>query len=97
MRETPNQFRVLVSRDGRDGSVRVHQDATLSGAWLTAGAELVQLLARDRQYWLQVAEGSIRANGQPLAAGDGLALTGAGKLELSATEGAEVLLFDLAR
>ena len=46
--------------------------------------------------WLQLARGSLEANGQTLRAGDGLGLCGEGKLSITAADTAEFLLFDLA-
>jgi redox-sensitive bicupin YhaK (pirin superfamily) len=50
-----------------------------------------------RHVWLQVARGSLSANGVALRAGDGLSTSAAGALDLVAGgDGAEALLFDLA-
>lgn len=90
-----NALRVVASRDGRDGSVRLHQDATLSVARLDPGAKLHAPLAQGRAAWLQLARGRLSVNGTPLAAGDGAALAGESELSLEAIEGTELLLFDL--
>jgi len=87
---------LMASRDGRDGSVVVHQDAAIRAGRLAAGARVVQPLRPDRHAWLQVARGALDANGIPLVAGDGLAASDESKLDLTTTTGAEVLLFDLA-
>ena len=44
----------------------------------------------------QMARGSARVSGQPLKAGDGVALSDEPRVELEGTADAEVLLFDLA-
>ncbi len=90
-----NALRVVASRDGRDGSVRLHQDATLSVARLDEGQKLRAPLAPGRAAWLQLARGRLSVNGTPLAAGDGAALVGESELSLEAVDGAELLLFDL--
>ena len=51
---------------------------------------------RGRRGWLQVMRGDLVANGEPLSAGDGLALQQAEVLQLEAASSAELLLFDMA-
>jgi redox-sensitive bicupin YhaK (pirin superfamily) len=87
---------LVASRDGRQGSVTVHQDVTLWAGRLPAGTTVEHTLAPGRHAWLQVARGAVELNGQPLAAGDGVAASEESKLALVAREGCEVLLFDLA-
>ena len=48
-----------------------------------------------RKAWLQVVQGSVDLNGQPLKAGDGVAFDAEGRLDIAATSAAEVLLFDM--
>ena len=79
------------------GSVTLHADATIR-AGLFDGAERAELeLAPGRLSYVQVARGSLSANGQPLQAGDALTLDGEARLVLDAGDHAEVLVFDLAR
>jgi redox-sensitive bicupin YhaK (pirin superfamily) len=88
------RLRVVVSPDGRDGSVSMNQDAYLY-AGLFDGAESAALEVRSgRQGYVHVARGKVKVNGEHLAAGDALKL-GAGRIEISAGQGAEVLVFDL--
>ena len=97
--ERAGRFQLVVSRDGRDGSLRVHQDASLYRAELEPGAKLVHPLAASRHAWLQVTRGSVELSGEKLAAGDGAALSDETRVELAGGAGAtpgEVLLFDLA-
>ncbi len=89
-------LRLLASRDGRAGSVTVHQTVDLYAGRLAAGATAAHTLADGRHAWLQVARGAVTANGQALAAGDGAALSGVERVELRAAATTEVLLFDLA-
>ena len=90
-----NALRLLGSRDGRDGSVTIHQDADLFGSVLNADHNLSFDVAAGRKVWLQVVKGSLSADGQSLGAGDGLGILDTGALSLTATETAEFLLFDL--
>jgi len=83
------------SRDGREGSVTIHQDVDLWRAILKEG-EATSFAVRDgRRVWLQVARGTLTAGGEPLYAGDGLGIVTPGTLEVTATDDAEVLIFDL--
>ena len=87
---------LIASPDGRDDSVRIHQDVSLHTALLAPGERIEHEIAPGRHAWLQLIHGSVLASGEKLAAGDGLALSNERKLEIQATEPAEMLLFDLA-
>jgi redox-sensitive bicupin YhaK (pirin superfamily) len=89
-------LRLVASRDGRDGSVTVHQDVQLYIGTLAAGEEFIHHLGDDRHAWVQVIGGAVRLNGSPLTAGDGAAISKEPVLQIRATEAAELLLFDLA-
>ncbi|MEO0825054.1 MAG: pirin family protein [Cyanobacteria bacterium J06635_15] len=92
-----NQLRLVGSRDGREGSVTIHQDMNLYAARLANGETVSHDLAGDRAAWLHVARGAVTLNGQPLAAGDGAAISAEANLTLQgAADDAEVLLFDMA-
>ena len=87
---------VAASADGRDGSMPIHADATLLAAAVRPGDRLGHTFAHGRAGWLHVATGAVTVNGQPLTAGDGLALTDEARIDVAGVEGGEVLLFDLA-
>jgi redox-sensitive bicupin YhaK (pirin superfamily) len=91
-----DRLQLAASRDGRDGSVLVHQDAELYLAELAPGQRLAHRLGPGRHAWVQVARGSLRLDGQPLAAGDGAAVSDQHQLELEGSTAGELLLFDLA-
>lgn len=91
-----NRLRLLVSHDGRDGSLAIHQDASLYASVLDAGTELSFDYAPGRHGWIQVVTGDVEVNGTKLTHGDGAALSDEPKLSLRATGDAEILLFDLA-
>lgn len=93
-----DRWQLIASPDGREGSVTVHQDVRIFASRLSEGRELEQPLSADRHYWLQVARGGVLVNGTALAEGDAVYTSGAETpaLNLHATEGAEVLLFDLS-
>lgn len=92
-----DQWRLVGSGDGREGSVRIYQDVSMYAATLSDGTTLTYDLAAGRQVWLQLASGSLKLNGQALEAGDGASVDNLHKLNLVATaDNTEVLLFDLA-
>ena len=91
-----NQLRLIASPNGRDGSVTVHQDASIYATVLEADRTLDYRLPKGRHGWLQVAGGSVKLNGVELSEGDGAAIAASNSITLQATEEAEVLLFDLA-
>ena len=89
------RWRLIASRDGAEGSAVIHQDVRIHAARLAKGASLGRSLDPARRHWLQVAKGAVKAHGQTLAAGDGLAISSEARLDLEAGADAELLLFDL--
>lgn len=92
-----NELVLVASPDGRDASLRIHQDALVYRAILDAGGSVAAELADGRFGWLQMVRGSLSVAGSVLEEGDGLAFRGAGEAAITAGErGADVILFDLA-
>jgi len=94
--ERANRWRVVASPDARDGSVTIHQDATLYATLLDEGKSIEHVLAPERYAWLQVARGELDLNGLRLVEGDGAAVTNERALVATARQPTEALLFDLA-
>jgi redox-sensitive bicupin YhaK (pirin superfamily) len=94
--EKRGKFRLIASKDGADGSVKINQDVKLFVSLLAPGEETTHSLGGKRYAWLQVAKGEIELNGQKLGQGDGAAVSEEKKLTIKGTKDAEVLLFDLA-
>jgi redox-sensitive bicupin YhaK (pirin superfamily) len=94
--QTPGQLKLIASPNGGDGTLKVHQDVNLYGAVLSTGDRIRHTFNSDRQGWLQVARGALKLNETTLQAGDGTAIGDQSHLEITATEDAEILLFDLA-
>jgi len=92
---TPGRFHLITSKAGRDGSIAINQDADLFVGDFSAGDQAVHTLRPDRHAWIQIVEGRVTLNGEALAAGDGVAVSGETQLKLAAQEKAKVLLFDL--
>jgi hypothetical protein len=94
--EKRGRLRLVASRDGRDGSVRIHQDADLYASLLDKDETATHALAAGRRGWIQVVRGGVEVNGQSLRAGDGAAASDLPTLEVKATaDSSEFLLFDL--
>ena len=91
-----DRLALIASRDGRDGSVTVHQAVDLYAAALDAGREVVCELRPGRHAWVQVARGTARLNGRLLGPSDGAAVSAEATLRLAAEQPAELLVFDLA-
>ena len=96
--EKQNQLRLIASHDGRDGSTRINQDASVYASLLDSGKSLELDLAPGRHAWVQLIGGELEVNGTRLAKGDGAASSDVSKLTLTGVGGdgtAEFLLFDL--
>jgi redox-sensitive bicupin YhaK (pirin superfamily) len=89
--ERQGTLRVVASPDGREGSLRIHQDATMASGLLAPGQVVTHTLRPERYGWVQVARGTVEVAGERLVAGDGLAAVGPGELAIRGLEPAEVL------
>lgn len=94
--EKQDQLRLVASRDGRDGSVTIHQDASVYATVLGNGQSVRHTLKPERHGWVHVARGEVNVSGHVLHSGDAAAISGESEIVLSGIAGAEVLLFDLA-
>ena len=90
------RWQIVASPDGRDGSLSVHQDATVSLARLGRGEQVSREFAGGRHGRLQVLRGRVDLGGIGLEAGDGATIQGASRLVVDGEADSEVLLFDLA-
>ena len=87
---------LVASRDGRDGSITVHQNVDVWAARLSPEEQAVFRLKPNRRAWIQMARGAGMLNGTLLRAGDGAAASQEEILEIKAVDDAEFLMFDLA-
>lgn len=94
--EQRGKWTLIAAKDGRDGSVTVHQDVDVWAARFSPGEQSSFPLKPSRNIWTQVARGAVMLNGMSLSAGDGAAVSEENTLELKALDGAEILVFDLA-
>ena len=92
-----NQWSLMLSSDGRDGSMAIRQDAELRTVRLGAGATIeFGAVASGRGLWVFVVEGAVETGGETMQAGDSLALTGVDGLALRAVGIAKVLVFEVS-
>ncbi len=96
--EKRGALRLVASRDGRDGSLTIHQDVRLYAGLFDGDEQATLALAPGRHAWIQVARGRLTVDGRALGAGDGAAISEAAAVTLAGIAGgqAEVLVFDLA-
>ena len=94
--EKRDRLRLVASRDGRDGSILVNRDVDIYATLLSPGATVAHELRDARSAWVHVARGAVALNGESLKAGDGVALTGPGRLDVVGEGQSEVLIFDMA-
>lgn len=88
------QLRLIASRDGREQSVRIHQDADVYASILKEGDALSHSLDAGRLAYVHVVRGSVTVNGKTLKGGDALKVVDEGQVTLDNAD-AEILLFDL--
>ncbi len=87
---------LVASKDGRDGSITVHQNVDVWAARLSPEEQAVFRSKPNRRAWIQMARGAAMLNGTRLRAGDGAAASQEEILEIKAIDDAEFLMFDLA-
>ena len=88
-------LRLVVSPDGRDGSVAINADASISSGLFDGGERFSATLDPARKVYVQLLRGSLRVNGQTLRAGDALRMEDEAQLTIDQGADAEVLVFDL--
>jgi redox-sensitive bicupin YhaK (pirin superfamily) len=94
--ERRNRLRLVASRDAAEGSLLIHQDASIYLSSLDDGEQVSHEFADGRHAWLQVLRGTATLNGQSLKTGDGAAVSDERALTIEAAGDAEIMLFDLA-
>jgi redox-sensitive bicupin YhaK (pirin superfamily) len=97
--EKQNRLLLIASRDGRENSTRINQDASMYASLLDSGKSLDLELGPGRHAWVQLISGQLDVNGKTLNKGDGAAISGESALTIASASGngaSEFLLFDLA-
>lgn len=93
--EREGLLRLMGSRGGRNGSLRLRQDVDVYSSILDSGHHLVHELAAGRGAWLHVVEGRVQTGDQLLEPGDGMSVVDEPALSLTARRPSEILLFDV--
>ena len=86
---------LVISPDGRDGSLEIHQDASLYQLLLDDGDSATHRPSPGRSVYLHVVAGEISVDGEVLGAGDGATLTGLEEIRFDGRGAGEALVFDL--
>ena len=92
--EQRGQLTPLVTPNGADGSLSMHQDASIYQLVLSKG-ESIELATNERLGYLHLVSGSVEVNGQPFSAGDAFGVESEQKLDVIASEDLKALWFDL--
>ena len=91
-----NRLHLVGSRDGRDGSVTIHQDVDLYASVLEEGHKVVLDNITNRRIFVQLISGGVAVNGEALSAGDGAQISNEATIEIAASDDAELLLFNMS-
>ena len=94
--EKTNRLRLVASPDGTEGSVTINQDARLYAVILEPGCDVSLPTDPNRYLWVQIVEGRITVNGEPMETGDGAAIENVTDISLTGIDRSEVLVFNLA-
>jgi len=92
----PGAWSTVAAQNPTEGTLKIHQDVTLSAGKLTPEKSLNYTLASGRHAWVQVVEGPVTLNGVTLESGDGAAVSDEKELAFSTSSKGHLLLFDLA-
>jgi len=94
--ERQGRWQMIASGDGQHDSLKIHQDARVYLAGIEQHMALAYELHNGRGAWLQVIRGQVDLHGNLLSSGDGVAISDEPFLDVTASDSAEVMLFDLA-
>lgn len=94
--ERRGRLRLVASPNGREGSVRIHQDVSMYASVLSDQQSVTHEMSEGRHAWLQVVRGTILVDGVELVEGDGASFSDVTKLGIQSVGDSELLIFDLA-
>ena len=86
---------LIASSDGREASVKIHQDAAVFATLLNGDERVQHTLAHGRSAYVHVVRGEAFVNGKLLVTGDAAKISDEQAVELRQGRDAEILLFDL--
>jgi redox-sensitive bicupin YhaK (pirin superfamily) len=91
----PNAMTLLFAGEPREGAVGIRANADIYFGKLDAGKSLTHRSAAGRAQWVHVIKGDLTVLGERLNGGDGLAIEKADMFDLTSSDGAQFILFDL--
>ena len=94
--ERRGRWQVFASPDERDDSLKIHQDAIISGADIAAGDTIAISLEANRHAYLHVVSGQVRFGEDTFKSGDGVSFSGRNTMQLHAEKDSSLLFFNLA-
>jgi redox-sensitive bicupin YhaK (pirin superfamily) len=90
---------LVISPDGRDGSIEIKQDADMYISRLKQNLAVEFALRQKRGAWIQVIRGRVNVNGKEIKTGDAVSFENQSssdlKISISGLESSELILFDL--
>jgi len=89
------QWCLIGSRNGRDGSLRIHQDVDLYATLLEENDEIIFEALIDRYFWMHIVSGKFLVQESVLEAGDSAIISDESTIEIRCLGAGELLLFDL--
>ncbi len=92
-----NQWCLIVSQDGRDNAILIHQAVDVYASLLESNQVLNMPLETERRHYLQVVKGEAMCGDVRLNAGDALKIEQESNKTMTAVSDAELLWFDLPR
>lgn len=95
MSPSAGHLRLVVSPDGREGSLTIGQDALMYVGKLLPGERVSHTLAPARGAYLHLAHGGGSLNGQDLVAGDGAVIEDTREIVFEASKATVVVLWDM--
>lgn len=93
--EKENQWRLIASRNGHDGSITIHQDVNLYATILTPQKQEKLPIAPNRFAYVHVVSGEILLEDNQLIAGDAAKISEEQLINILALQESELLWFDL--
>lgn len=90
-----NELILVASKNGRDGSVSLHQDVEMFALKAPTQGDTIFSTSTHRHLWLQVISGIVSVDETQLRGGDGAGITQTQSFKLKWSDRAELILFDL--
>lgn len=90
-----NQFCLIASEDGRDGSLLINQSVDVYSNILDADDNISYPIETDHFIWIQIIRGDIKVNGHLLSQGDGAEVFDEQELLIEGLTQSEFIIFDM--